>query len=457
MWMAELAKNMPTTRYRRCTYFYNSGGRHGCCTHNGMGRLGQWFSLGFHPTQQRDLRRLLIGWILCNGRRTITGMIRWADPEGSHAHDAYHRFLRDAVWAMDDLWQGLIIMLVKRFYPRGVIQVDLDDTLFHRSGRKVAGAGWWRDAVRSTGQKVVHAWGLNLVVVTLRIEPPWGGEPLGLPITMRLHRKKEASLIELAGEMLLQIAHWLPERRFLVCADGFYAPLAGQGIERVDIVSRLRRDAVLYDLPPRRTRKTRGRPRKRGRRLAKPPYMAAHVQRWQTVTTDERGQERTRLVYVRQVLWYRVSKTPMLLVISRDPTGREKDDYFITTALDLNGAQVISVFAGRWSIEDTFKHTKQLLGSQEPQSFKRQGPERAAALSLWLYAMVWLWYLQRKEHQRTFLLWPWQTNKTVPSFADALTSLRRELWQARIISMFGKHAVHDKKYEFLIEALAAAA
>ena len=42
-------------------------------------------------------------------------------------------------------------------------------------------------------------------------------------------------------------------------------------------------------------------------------------------------------------------------------------------------------------------------------------------------------------------------------FADAVTCLRYDLWQDRIISMFGKSAVHDKKIEFLLEALASAA
>lgn len=401
--------------------------------------------------------RLLTGWILCTGRRTMTGMIRWADPEGIRTHDAYHRFFRDAAWAMDELWRRLTLLLVKWFYPSGTILVDLDDTLFHHSGRQVDGAGWWRDAVRSSATKVVYAWGLNIVVLTLRINPPWGGEPLGLPINMRLHRKHEANLIELAQQMLEQLTAWLPERRFLACTDGFYASLAGKAIGGIHIISRMRRDAVLYDLPPRPRKKTRGRPRKRGHKLGAPQRMAPHIRHWRKVVTDERGHKRTRLIYVRQVLWYRVLKQPVLLVISRDPNGKEKDDFFFTTDTNLTGAKVVGGFAGRWCIEDTFKNTKQLLGGQQPQTWKRQGPQRAAALSLWLYSMVWLWYLRQKSSQRTFLVWPWYPHKTTPSFADALSGLRRAFWQERIKSMFGTGFVHDKNYEFLIEALASAA
>jgi len=408
------------------------------------------------PTAQL-FARLLTGWILCTGRRTITGLIRWADPGGIRAHDAYHRFFPDGAWIMTDLWRQLVLIMVKRFYPSGTIIVDLDDTLFHHSGGKVDGAGWWRDAVRSTGAKIVYAWGLNLVVLTLRIHPPWGGEPLGLPLNIRLHRKDGKTLIELAEEMLRQLTEWLPKRCFVACADGFYASLTGKNFTGIHIVSRIRRDAVLYDLPPRRRKKTRGRPRKRGRKLGTPQSMAPHVKHWRKVTTNERGRKRIRLVYVHRVLWYHVSKEPVLLVISRDPSGKEHDDFFVTTDTTLTGAKVVSRFSGRWCIEDTFKNTKQFLGGQEPQTRKGQGPERAAALSLWLYSLVWLWYLNQKHHQRTFWVWPWYPHKTTPSFADALSCLRRELWQQRIKSMFGKWVVHDKKYKFLIEALASAA
>lgn len=400
---------------------------------------------------------LITGWVLCTAKHTITGILPFADPTGQKAHDAYHRFFPDASWAMSELWRLLTILLARIFYPTGVIPTDMDDTLFHHSGRKVNGAGWWRDAVRSTGASVVHAWGLNLVVLTLRVNPPWGGEPLGLPINMRVHRKNGPTLIELASQMLTEVALWLPQRRFLCCADGFYASLAGKDIANTHIISRMRRDANIYDLLGKKRKKQRGRPRKKGKKLPAPEQMAKRIHNFKLVKTCERGKSRKRLIYTRKVVWYRVSQKPVLLVISRDPTGKEKDDFFFTTDLSLTAAEVISGFAGRWSIEDTFKNTKQFIGGQEPQTWKRKGPERAAALSLWLYSAIWLWYLGQKSKRRYFFVQPWYPGKSAPSFADALSCLRRVLWRDRIKCMFGKKFVHNKNFEFLIEALAAAA
>ena len=419
--------------------------------------IQQFFPVFTVPGAQVFLS-LVCGWVLCTGRHTITGILPFADPDSRHAHDAFHRFLPDARWDMDALWKCLTVLLVKTFAAVGVIELDLDDTLFHRCGRKVEGAGWWRDAVRSTAKRTVLAWGLNLVVLTLRVTPPWGGEPLGLPILMRLHRKGGDSLIDLAEALLRQLADGLPERTFRLHADGFYATLAGRGLVRTHLISRLRRDAELYaPLTRCRSKSQRGRPRTKGRRLATPQQMARQVRSWRSVATSERGKDRQRLVYARPVLWYRVSKTPVLLVISRDPTGRERDDFFFSTDLSLEPAQVIGGFAGRWSIEDTFKNTKQFVRGQELQTWKGPGPERAAMLSLWLSSVVWLWYLSRKGRRCHVTLPPWYPGKVHPSFQDALATLRRHLWSQRIIAMFGKRLGHGKNLDVLLDALARAA
>ena len=401
--------------------------------------------------------RLMTGWILCTARRTITGILPFADPCFQRAHDAYHRFFPDSHWDINRLWQILTLILVKLFCPTGIITIALDDTLFHHSGRKINGAGYWRDAVRSTKKSIVYAWGLNLVVLTLQIQPPWGGEPLGLPINMRLHRKNGQTLIELAMQMINQIHQWLPERLFLLVADGFYATLAGKQMPQTHLISRIQRNAKIFDLPPKRRKKTRGRPRKKGKRLANPQKMTSYIHHWQPIEFSQRGKMIKRLVYTRQVIWYWVSHQPMLLVISRDPLGKERDDFLFTTDLTMTATEVLECYNDRWAIEDTFKNTKQFLGGQQPQTYKGQGPERAAALSLCMYSMVWLWYLRQKSRVRTFWFQPCYRQKATPSFADALYCLRRKLWTERIKYMFGNSAVHDKKFEFLMEALASAA
>jgi hypothetical protein len=227
------------------------------------------YATAFTRPSFRNFVRLVNGWALYPGRRTVTNMITLADPEGNHAHDAYHRLIRNGKWEMASLWRILATLAVERLAdPSAPIPLDLDDTLYGKAGGKVEGAGIFRDPVRSTVHRTVYARGLNLVVLTLRVQPPWGGEPIGLPINLRLYRKGGKSHLELAEEMIEEVAGWFPERQLRLCADGAYAGLAGRDLRRARFVSRLRGDAALFLPAPARQAGQRGRPRKKGERGA---------------------------------------------------------------------------------------------------------------------------------------------------------------------------------------------
>jgi hypothetical protein len=125
----------------------------------------------------------------------------------------------------------------------------------------------------------------------------------------------------------------------------------------------MRRDAALYELAPKQKKKQRGRPRKKGKRLPTPERMARRATGWKLVRFDCRGRQKKRLIYARPVLWYAACPDrQVLLVIVRDPAGREPDDFFFTTDLNAYPPAIVARYCGRWSIEDTFWGTKQYLG-----------------------------------------------------------------------------------------------
>lgn len=402
---------------------------------------------------------ILTGWVLAPGRRTITAMIAAGDPEQLRAHDAYHRFFRSGRWSTNQIWKVLVVHVVAGLCPGGVVTLDVDDTLYKKSGRKVNGAGSFRDAVRSTRNRVVYATGLNLVIVTLRVTPPWGAMPIGVPVGVRLHRKGGPKTTELAAEIVVELAVWLPGRHFNLCGDGAYACLAGRALPRTTVTSRMRRDAALYEPAPPPTGK-RGRPRTRGARLDTPTQTAAKLTNgdFTAVTAQWRGRPKNLLVWSTPVLWYSIDRhNQLLLVIVRDPTGIMHDDFFFTTDLDATGAWVASHYAGRWSIECVNREVKQCLGAENPQSWKHLGPERAASLSLWLYAAVWAWYIPTHGTAPTWIPRPWYPKKTTPSFLDALAALRRTIWSERITTTSSSGPLNPKIIDGMLDVLATAA
>ena len=50
--------------------------------------------------------RLVIGWIICPARHTVTGILGYADPDGLRSHDSYHRFFRSGAWCTTALFRG---------------------------------------------------------------------------------------------------------------------------------------------------------------------------------------------------------------------------------------------------------------------------------------------------------------------------------------------------------------
>jgi len=416
----------------------------------------------FSKPSQSLFLNLFNGWVLCPSRRFVTAIFQIGDVDGKHAHDAYHRFFRASAWIFSEFFQAVSMLIISLFGHPKFLWLTGDDTVHKKTGIKMNGAKSCRDAVRSTKKRVVYVWGLQIVLLCLLYDPPWGGEPLSLPINMRLYRKRPnkktgKSILDLMNDMLMEVREWFPERKICFVGDGFYASMAGDLPPDVHIISRLRKDAALYGLPPKPVPGKRGRPRIKGKRLPTPEELAKISKKWRLVKTNERGKLRTRLVSVHWVVWHKVLPGKYVkMVISRDPTGREADDFFITTDLWLDPELVISGFAGRWSIEDTFRNAKQYLGIEQPQSWRNEGPEKVAAFGYAVYSIVWAWFIKH-GNPKAFPERPWYITKTTPSFQDALAGIRHQIWESRISPSVLKHPEFHKFSKIMIESLARAA
>jgi hypothetical protein len=116
--------------------------------------------------------------------------------------------------------------MVEQLAPTGRLVLLVDDTLVRKSGRKINGVGIFRDVVgNALSTKLVTALGLNVVVPSLRVQPPWRGEPQALPVGVRVHRKHGPTQTDLAAELMRRVAEWLPQREFWLVADGVYSRL----------------------------------------------------------------------------------------------------------------------------------------------------------------------------------------------------------------------------------------
>ncbi len=202
--------------------------------------------------------QLLLGWIMCLGKHTISRVAHSAQPNilpdhsQRHGLDSYYNFFARSAWTPLDLARRIGILLLTRLKLFGSITLLVDDTLAHKRGKSVWGLGWFRDAVASTKKRVATASGHNWVVVAVAYCLPFSNTPiLALPLLARLHRKGKGqpSGPALAKEMLTEVLSWYPGRRFSLVGDGAYAckELLQDLDQRVVFVGRMRGDAAVYD------------------------------------------------------------------------------------------------------------------------------------------------------------------------------------------------------------------
>jgi hypothetical protein len=115
---------------------------------------------------------LLVGWVLCLGRHTVTGVLRASGALGAKHHSSFHRFFRKAAWSPDSIGHGLVRLVVKRLAPQQRIVLAVDDTLGRHTGKHISAASMHHDPLRSTRAKPVFHWGHVWVVLAIVVRVP---------------------------------------------------------------------------------------------------------------------------------------------------------------------------------------------------------------------------------------------------------------------------------------------
>lgn len=422
------------------------------------------FSACFTEPTFRRFVTLLTGWVLCVGKRTVTGVIRAAGVVGKRHHSGYHRFFSQAKWSVDQIGLTLFRLLLSVLPKDRQIILAVDDTLARHTGKHISSAAMHWDPLLSSARKPSFHFGHNWVVMAVVFVFPRWGKVFSLPVLVRLYRTKKLNKkmrlvhrkkTELANELVQLAAGAFPDRQFLIVGDNAYTnrailrPLP----DSVHFLGRARMDAALCALPPKR--KSKGRPRVRGRRLASPQQRAKRGG-WEELQAEIYGRKAMVKVQVFDALWYIGAHGRLLrFILIRGWPGHDKDDVLLTTDLTMTAEQAIAWYCCRWSLEETFGWVKSRLGFEDPHNRTEQSAQRTAPMALWTYSLVVLWYARWARGRRIlpFRLAPWYTSKKVPSFSDMLATLRRESWTVWIFDQADNDRFDQKNLAPLLDAV----
>src|SRR5262245_61509219 len=120
----------------------------------------------------RTFTALVMGLIVQQKRRTVVGLLLGEAMTRIWPHHRAHYSFAKARWNPDQLGLILARLITDRLLPPGTpLLVAVDDTLFHRRGRKVHGAAWQHDGSQAGAKKT--GFGNNWVVVGLLVPLPF--------------------------------------------------------------------------------------------------------------------------------------------------------------------------------------------------------------------------------------------------------------------------------------------
>ena len=366
--------------------------------------------------------------------RTIATVFGWhLDQTRFYTFMASPKLPWDRVWAL--LWRSIPEPLTD-----GRLLLALDDSLNPKTGKKVFACEHSFDHAAKTNQSR-FPWAQTLVTVGLLrvIHGRWACLPLAFAfylraITVQREQRKVggkapvfATKFEQAVDRIARVAAVFAEAPVLVIADswfgnnGLWRPLRKALGPRVHLLSRLRVNSVLYDLPAEPTAGTAGRPRKYGARIGTARTLAILPgQPSETYAVPLYGKLRDVQAISRVVMLKSLRTRVRVVWVFR----KTQWVALFTTDLDLSVAQIIEYYGARWKIESGFREVKQEIGSAHTQTRNPDAVTNhlhfcmAATTLTWIYGAHRLQAPPRRYATR---------ERTEYAFGDLRRALARDL------------------------------
>jgi len=423
-------------------------------------------------------RLMLLGAILAPGRRTVSAVLRVMGHGQQRRFHKYHRVLSLARWSPLKAAQLLLLRLLAVFDtdPSAPLIFGIDDTIERRRGAKIKAKGIYRDPVRSSKNHFVKASGLRWISLMWLAPISWADRVWALPFltalapSERYHQEQglqHKRLTDWARQMTMQLRRWLPTRALVVTGDNTFSNLEflASVSPHVTFVTRLRLDAALYEPAPAPTGKP-GRPRKKGKRLPKLEAVLLDPDTpWQSITVSQWYGRRNQQLEITTgtAVWYHSGKpvVPLRWVLIRDPEGKLAPSALLSTQVEVEAVEVIRWFVRRWSVEVTFEEARAHLGLETQRQWSDQAIARTTPVVLGLFSVVALLADQLKGQDELYVRTAAWYEKALPSFSDAIASVRRKIWHPRYYSMSDHQAEMIKiprpMFDALTETLAYAA
>lgn len=398
----------------------------------------EWLSRGLHGRSRWRLGVLLRGVVFANGRRCVSSWLRANGISDDYPQDYY--FLAALGRKAESVAGRLLALVLQRITTGERLLAVIDDTPTKRYGPHVEGTDIHHNPTPGPADQhelYGHVW----VTLSLALRHSLGGT-IALPLRALLYVRQRTlekipkrrgwrfrTKLELAAELLAWWANIakLAGKTLWMAVDGAYAQrvfLAAARAASVTIVSRLRKDAALFDVPPPRRPGQRGRPRKYGKRISL-AKRAGQTRGGKALECVIYGQPTWKL-FKTFVATYPPAGGLIRVVIVLEENG--KTAFFFCTDPAASVRDILEAFADRAAIEQDFHDLKEVGGAGQQQVRNIWTSVGVYQMCLWMHTLVELWAWDRPHHElcdRSDS--PWDDPERRPSHANRRKAFRQTI------------------------------
>jgi hypothetical protein len=411
---------------------------------------------------------IMAGMFLADGRHTASAWFVAAGVQDDW--DRFYDCLISVGRTSGNLATAVLGLVVQKLVP-GLcdrILLGMDDSPTSRFGRHVEGAGVHHNPTPGPADGK-WLYGHNWVALAwLPRHPLWG--VIALPLRSMLY-VREVDVPKLAEkydwefrtkhQLGVELLAWfMPSIRALgiqakvwLVVDGAYAvrpfllPVLELGIV---VVSRLRKDACLFDLPPSGSHGNRI----YGKNRISLAKRAGHRKGWSTISYHCRRVEVTRQ-YKTFLATSRLVSDQVRVVIVRFEDGGWAPYFCTDTSATVR--DILEAVAARWAIEEHFHDIKEVWGAGQQQVRNVWSNIGCWHLNQWAYTLVELccWDVEKSQlSDRSDR--PWDNEDRRPSHADRRRSISREMLGKQFLAAL-PHSPNQRKLWTLFQDLIALA
>jgi DDE superfamily endonuclease len=415
------------------------------------------FAILFSRPVWKHALTLVMGTILCRGKRTVCAALRMMGLSDEVNFTKYHHVLNRVEWSLLSAAQILLNLIVNVIGNENPLVFFIDETLERRRGPKIKAKGYYRDAVRSSKNIVVKSSGLKWLTLAISWRFPFSARHFALPFMTVLEpsaksdkaaNRRHKTTLQWTIQMLIQVVRWLKNTPIILVGDGGFAcgELAWRCLKlKICLITRLKMNARLYDFPPLDTPGKRGRKKTKGAKLFSFKEMIGMPDLgWTEIIVEGYGKKKKKLKYISNTSLWGVDSfrpVPIRWVLVIDPEGELDSLPLMSTNLNISPEKIIGFYIQRWNLEVTFEEVREHLGVETQRQWSDKAIARTTPILMGLYTIVCLIANRlQEEHPIEVAQTAWYEKKDA-AFSDLLKAVRKILWKDNLI--FRKHILES--------------